>query len=110
MVGRQGLKGSCKAAPTTSLKYPQCVQYYTMSNYTLDDIREKADHYGEFMLVLESDREYDYHNFTVTYGDESDTVALRNDELRIEGMSSGEFIAVDIPVGRIEHVYAHREV
>lgn len=80
-----------------------------MSNYTLDQIREKAQYYGEFMLVLESDREYDYHNFTVTFGDDSSGIALSDDELRIEGMKDGEYLVVDIPVDRIEHVYAHRE-
>lgn len=81
-----------------------------MSEYTLDEIREKAEYYGEFMLVLESDREYDYHNFTVTFGDESDADALLGNEIRVEGMKDGEHLVVDIPVGRIEHVYAHREV
>jgi len=81
-----------------------------MSEYTLDEIREKAQYYGEFMLVLESDREYDYHNFTVTFGDESDADALLGNEIRIEGMKDGEHLVVDIPVGKIEHVYAHREV
>ncbi len=80
-----------------------------MVEYTLEEIREKASYYGEFMLVLESDREYDYHNFTVTFGDESDEEALRNNELRIEGMKDGEYLCVDIPVERVEHVYAHRE-
>jgi hypothetical protein len=83
--------------------------------YTLDDIREKASYYGEFMLVLESDREYDFHNFTTTFGDEEETPpALREDEIRVEGLLEGEDdhvedAVVDIPVERIEHVYAHRE-
>lgn len=81
-----------------------------MSEYTLDDVREKAEFYGEFMLVLESDREYDFHNFTVTFGDEEDAKSLREDELRIEGLDGSEYLVVDIPVKRIEHVYAHREV
>lgn len=81
-----------------------------MGHYTIDNIREKANHYGEFMLVLESDREYDFHTFTVEYGDSSSGIALRNDEIRIEGVSDGEHLVVDIPVSRIEHVYAHREL
>jgi len=76
----------------------------------MDEIRAKRAYYGEFMLVLESDREYDYHNFTVTFGDESDADALLGNEIRIEGMKDGEHLVVDIPVGKIEHVYAHREV
>jgi hypothetical protein len=80
-----------------------------MCQYTLDDIREKAKYYGEFMLVLESDREYDYHNFTVTFGDDSDAPSLSDTELRVEGMKDGEYVSVDIPVCRVEHVYAHRE-
>lgn len=80
--------------------------------YTFADIREKAQHYGEFMLVLESDREYDFHNFTVTFGDEEGAEALRDNEIRIEGVDgeSGEHLVVDIPVERIEHIYAHKEV
>ena len=80
-----------------------------MSEYTLDEIRRKAEYYGEFMLVLESDREYDFHNFTVTFGDEENADALLGNEIRIEGMKDGEYVSVDIPVGTIEHVYAHRE-
>jgi hypothetical protein len=82
--------------------------------YELDDIREKARYFGEFMLVLESDREYDFHNFTVTFGDEEDADALRENEFRVEGLHEGEdgereHLVVDVPVGRVEHVYAHRE-
>lgn len=82
--------------------------------YTLDDIREKAQYFGEFMLVLESDREYDFHNFTVTFGDESDAPALAANEFRVEGLHEDErgdteHVVVDVPVGRVEHVYAHRE-
>jgi len=82
--------------------------------YELDDIREKARYFGEFMLVLESDREYDFHNFTVTFGDEEDADSLRENELRVEGLHEDEdgereHLVVDVPVGRVEHVYAHRE-
>jgi len=79
-------------------------------SYTIDDLKEKAAYYGEFMLVLESDREYDFHNFTVTFSSD-EAQALSEDEFRIEGMDeSGEHLVVDIPVDRVEHVYAHREV
>jgi hypothetical protein len=82
--------------------------------YTLDDIREKASYFGEFMLVLESDREYDFHNFTVTFGDDEEAEALRENEFRVEGLHEDEdgeteHLVVDVPVGRVEHVYAHRE-
>jgi len=82
--------------------------------YTLDEIREKATHFGEFMLVLESDREYDFHNFTVTFGDQEDADALAENEFRVEGLHTDgdgetEHLVVDVPVGRVEHVYAHRE-
>lgn len=80
-----------------------------MSEYTLDDVREKADYYGEFMIVLESDREYDFHNFTVTFGDEDNAPALNDNEIRVDGLKDGEYLFVDIPVDRIEHIYAHRE-
>lgn len=80
-----------------------------MTEYTMDDIRAKSAYYGECMLVLESDREYDIHNFTTTFGDEEDVNGLQNNEIRIEGMKDNEYLSVDIPVGRIEHVYAHRE-
>jgi hypothetical protein len=78
--------------------------------YTANQIREKAQYYGEFMLVLESDREYDFHNFTVTFGEDESSPALSDDELRIEGVMDGEHLVVDIPIERIEHVYAHREL
>jgi len=81
-----------------------------MAAYTAEDIRNKASYYGEFMLVLESDREYDFHNFTVTFGEDTDEPALSNDEIRIEGIMDGEYLVVDIPINRIEHVYAHREL
>jgi len=82
--------------------------------YELDDIREKARYFGEFMLVLESDREYDFHNFTVTFGDQEDADALAENEFRVEGLHTDgdgetEHLVVDVPVGRVEHVYAHRE-
>jgi len=80
-----------------------------VSRYTLDDIRQKVQYYGEFMLVLESDREYDFHTFTTTFGDEEGATALADNEIRIEGMKDGEFLSVDIPVDTIEHVYGHRE-
>jgi len=78
--------------------------------YTANQIREKAQYYGEFMLVLESDREYDFHNFTVTFGEDESSPALSDDEIRIEGVMDGEHLVVDIPIERIEHVYAHREL
>lgn len=82
-----------------------------MAEYTLGAIRAKADHYGEFMLVLESGIEYDFHNFTTTFGDETDEGCLLDNEIRIEGIGGdGDHLIVDIPVSRIEHVYAHREV
>lgn len=80
-----------------------------MSGYSTEAIRGKAEHFGEFMLVLESDREYDFHNFTVTFGDEEEAAALSENEIRIEGMKDGDYLIVDVPVERIEHVYAHRE-
>ena len=86
------------------------VPYYAcMTAYTMDDIRAKRAYYGEFMLVLESDREYDFHNFTTTFGDEEDAEGLQDNEIRVEGMKDGDYLSVDIPVGRIEHVYGHRE-
>jgi hypothetical protein len=81
-----------------------------MTAYTAEDIRNKALHYGEFMLVLESEREYDFHNFTVTFGENTDEPALLDNEIRIEGVMDGEHLVVDIPLHRIEHVYAHREL
>lgn len=83
--------------------------YACMTAYTMDDIRAKRAYYGEFMLVLESDREYDFHNFTTTFGDEEDAESLQDNEIRVEGMKDGDYLSVDIPVGRIEHVYGHRE-
>lgn len=81
-----------------------------MTAYTPNEIREKLAYYGEVMVVLESDREYDLHNFTVTFGDQDDDAdALRESELRIEGMHDGDYLVVDVPISRIEHVYAHRE-
>ena len=82
--------------------------------YTLDEIRAKATHFGEFMLVLESDREYDFHNFTVTFGDQEDADALAENEFRVEGLHTDEdgkteHLVVDVPIGRVEHVRAHRE-
>jgi len=81
-----------------------------MSTYTLDDLREKAALFGELMLVLESGEEYDFHLFTATFGDEERNVGLRENEVRIEGLGEEEYLVIDIPVGRIEHVYSHREV
>ena len=78
--------------------------------YTANQIREKAQYYGEFMLVLEIDGEYDFHNFTVTFGEDESSPALSDDEIRIEGVMDGEHLVVDIPIERIEHVYAHREL
>jgi hypothetical protein len=80
------------------------------TEYTLEQIEQKAEHFGEFMVVLESDREYDFHNFTVTTGPtEGDRLPpLATNEFRIEGLHDGEHLVVDIPVGRVEHVYAHR--
>lgn len=85
--------------------------------YTLGQIEKKAEHFGEFMVVLESDREYDFHNFTVTTGPkEADRLPpLADNEFRIEGLHEDadgdtEQLVVDIPVGRVEHVYAHREL
>lgn len=82
--------------------------------YTKEQIEAKRDHFGELMLVLESDREYDFHNFTATFGDEVDDDSLRADEVRIEGLreegGSTEHIVVDIPLDSIEHIYSHREV
>ena len=42
------------------------------TEYTFDDIKAKMTGFGEFMVVLESDREYDFHQLTVTFGDEED--------------------------------------
>lgn len=84
--------------------------------YTFDDIKAKMGEFGEFMVVLESDREYDFHQLTVTFGDEEDAPqSLRENEFRLEGLmedEDGEIEdrVVDIPVGRVEHVYAHREL
>lgn len=82
------------------------------TEYTLEQIEEKAQHYGEMMVVLESDREYDFHNFTVTTGptDGDNLPPLAENEFRIEGMHEGDDLVVDIPVGRVEHVYAHRDL
>ena len=86
------------------------------TEYTFDDIRDKQQDFGEFMVVLESDREYDFHQLTVTFGDEEDAPpALRENEFRLEGLmedEDGEIEdrVVDIPVGRVEHVYAHRQL
>jgi hypothetical protein len=80
------------------------------TEYTLEQIEQKAEHFGEFMVVLESDREYDFHNFTVTLGPtEGDRLPpLAENEFRVEGMHDDEYLVVDIPVGRVEHVYAHK--
>ncbi len=93
------------------------------TEYTLEQIEAKANHYGEMMIVLESDREYDFHNFTVTPGPQDaydvkpgqTLPPLAENEVRIEGLheedgEEPESVIVDIPVGRIEHVYTHREV
>jgi hypothetical protein len=90
--------------------------------YSLEDIETKAEYYGEMMIVLESDREYDFHQFTVTTGQRDsyevkpgqELPPLADGEIRIEGMKEDEDgdleeVVVDIPVGRIEHVYTHRE-
>jgi hypothetical protein len=89
----------------------------TETAYTLGQIKKKAEHFGEFMVVLESDREYDFHNFTVTIGpEEGDRLPpLADNEFRIEGLHEDEdgdteHLVVDIPVGRVEHVYAHRDL
>jgi hypothetical protein len=61
-----------------------------MSEYSLERLRRKVEYYGECMMVLESDREY---------------------EFRLEGHSSDqEYLVVDIPAHRVEHVYAHKEL
>jgi len=92
------------------------------TEYSLEEIQTKAEYYGEMMIVLESDREYDFHQFTVTTGPRGayevkpgqELPPLGESEIRIEGMKEDEDgdveeVVVDIPVGRIEHVYTHRE-
>jgi hypothetical protein len=81
-----------------------------MSEYSLERLRAKVEHYGECMFVLESDREYDVHNLTVTWGDLADEPELCEHELRIEGMHDHDHLVVDVPAHRVEHVYAHREL
>mgnify|MGYP006914311100 CR=1 FL=1 len=39
----------------------------------------------------------------------SETLGFEN-EVRIEGLGEEEYLVIDIPVERIEHVYSHREV
>lgn len=82
-----------------------------MSEYSLERLRQKVEYYGECMMVLESDREYDVHNLTVTWGDQEDAPELCEHEFRLEGHSSDqEYLVVDIPAHRVEHVYAHKEL
>jgi len=93
------------------------------TEYSLEEIQTKAEYYGEMMIVLESDREYDFHQFTVTTGPRGayevkpgqELPPLGEGEIRIEGMKEDEDgdveeVVVDIPVGRIEHIFTHREV
>lgn len=68
-----------------------------------EDVEDVLEHYGELMVVLESDREYALHPHDTT---------VRRDYVRTEGIEEGgsEYLTVEFPIDAIEHWYTHAEL
>lgn len=74
--------------------------------YTKDHLDDVVKRLGEIFVVLESGREYELHG-TESYEYKrvgSDWMVV------IEGMKSDEWLIVEFPLDKIEHIYTHRDV
>jgi len=72
---------------------------------TLEDLQEALDHYGELMVVLESDREYALHPHDTAFNEEDELVYT-------EGIpeDANEYLKVEFSPDEVEHYYSHSEL
>mgnify|MGYP006928076664 CR=1 FL=1 len=72
---------------------------------TLEDLKEALNHYGELMVVLESDREYALHPHDTAFNEEDGLVYT-------EGIpeDADEYMKVEFSPDVVEHYYAHSEL